>query len=196
MNWALPWSRPMCAVLPATAKPTWRSTTACCARMRSKTSARCWCGSACRNPRREASGGFRRLLRRLSRARDAGQFQRAPARRRRRGGHRRLRQLSDQHRAVSPESAPRGIRRRTRSRHARIPAADFAADQCGSHFAAAARRAWQERSAGAASAKRSRSSIESAARAATSGICRRPTKATVFGKSRTATPTTERSRSS
>jgi dipeptidyl aminopeptidase/acylaminoacyl peptidase len=50
-------------------------------------------------------------LRRISHARDDGQFRPAPARRRRLGGHRRFRQLFDQYRPLSAESAPRGVRR-------------------------------------------------------------------------------------
>src|SRR5213076_2481355 len=44
---ATPWSRPTCAAHPVTARASSPSTTACCARTRCATSARCWCGSAC-----------------------------------------------------------------------------------------------------------------------------------------------------
>ncbi len=145
--------------------------------------------------RRKARRGVRRILRRLSGARDPGQFRRSPARRRRPVRHHRLRQLSDQYRALRPRSAPRGIRRRTRSGHARLPAAHFTADERRAHYPAVAHRARQERSSRAA--ERSGANRLSAAQQGRRGLVsagrrRRPR----LAQKPTATPTTGRSRNS
>ena len=105
-------------------------------------------------------------------------------------------QLSEQYGAIPAESAARGIRRRARSGHARVLAADFAADQCGAHRASGAGGARQERSARAG--RRVRPAGESSAQPGRRGVVsaghgRRPR---LSAGSRTETRTTGRSRSS